>query len=79
MLEKSFWVNTCERAVRTFCQALLASIGVGAVGFGDVNWNMAVSVAGVAAVVSVLTSVAALSVGPSDSPSITFDPEAGSR
>ena len=78
MLEKSFWVNAGERAVRTFAQSLLAVIGIGALGIADIDWAQALSVGAVAALASVLTSLAALSVGPSDSPSMTYDYEAGS-
>lgn len=78
MLEKTFWINTGERAVRAFCSAVLACIGVDQVGLADVDWASAGSIGVVAAVVSVLTSLVALGVGPSDSPSFTYDPEAGS-
>lgn len=48
------------RAIKTFAQAAVALIGTGAVGFTDLDWVRIVSVAGVAAVLSILTSVAGL-------------------
>lgn len=67
---KAFWKAAAERAVWTFAQSAIAVIGVGAVGFGDVNWLAVASVGGVAAVVSVLKSVVVNGVT-GDGPSIT--------
>ena len=48
------------RAVKTFAQTAVALIGTELVGFTDLDWLHIVSVAGVAAVLSLLTSVAGL-------------------
>ncbi len=48
------------RAVKTFAQTAVALIGTGAVGFTDLDWVRIASVSGVAAVLSVLTSIAGL-------------------
>ena len=48
------------RAIKTFAQTCVALIGTGAVGFTDLDWLRIVSVAGVSAVLSLLTSVAGL-------------------
>lgn len=48
------------RAVKTFAQTAVALIGTGVVGFTDLDWVRILSVAGVAAVVSMLTSLAGL-------------------
>ena len=48
------------RAVKTFAQTAAALIGTEMVGFTDLDWLHIVSVAGVAAVLSLLTSVAGL-------------------
>ena len=53
----SFWRGLGERAIKTFCQSLVAIIGVGAIGVLDVDWAGALSVAALATVVSVLTSI----------------------
>lgn len=55
---KEWGLATLNRAVRTFAQTAVALIGTGAVGFTDLDWARVASVAGVAAVLSVLTSVA---------------------
>lgn len=62
---KAFWLGTAERAVKTFCQVFVAVVflGVGAdavgvtAGLADVAWTDALSVAGLATVLSVATSI----------------------
>ena len=46
------------RAIKTAAQTAVALIGTGAVGFTDLDWVRIASVAGVAAVLSLLTSIA---------------------
>lgn len=55
---RAFWSYAGERAVKTVAQAALAVIGTGAVGILNVDWQGVVSVALMAGLVSVLTSVA---------------------
>lgn len=69
-LEGSFWLSAVERAVKTFAQAFVALIGTQAVGILDVDWVQILSVSALAAVVSVLTSVASAEVGKSRGPSL---------
>lgn len=59
MLTKAFWLAAGERAVRTFAQALVAVIGVSAVSIAAIPWPEAFGVAATAAVLSLLTSIAA--------------------
>jgi hypothetical protein len=54
---KAFWAYAGERAIKTVAQAALAVIGTGAVGILAVDWQGVVSVAVMAGVVSVLTSI----------------------
>ena len=51
-------IAALTRAVKTAAQTAVALIGTGSVGFTDLDWVQVASVAGVAAVVSLLTSVA---------------------
>ena len=55
--DKKFWVDVCDRAVATFAQSAVAALTAGATGLVDADWGNLLSVAGLAAVVSVLTSV----------------------
>jgi len=56
----SKWAKAAAiRAVKTFAQSMLAGLAVGAA-VSEVNWNYLVSVACVAGIASILTSVAGL-------------------
>lgn len=48
------------RAVKTFAQALIACLPVTAATIGSVDWGVAISTAALAAVLSMLTSLAGL-------------------
>lgn len=65
------------RAVRTFAQTAVSLIGTGAVGFTDLDWVQIASVSGVAAVLSLLTSIAGLPEvdEPEDEPKALEAPE----
>jgi hypothetical protein len=52
-----FWKAALIRALRTFAQSLLAVWGTGAV-FAEIPWLEGLSAAGVAALLSLLTSIA---------------------
>jgi len=70
MRTRQFWTDALERAVRTFAQALVAMLVVGFV-FTDVAaWGEALLASAVAALISLLTSVAASGVGDPSSPSL---------
>lgn len=59
MFKKAFWKGATERAIKTFAQTAVAVLTADTVvGLLDVNAVELLSVAGLAAVVSVLTSVA---------------------
>ena len=58
MFTKEFWLAVLVRAIRTFAEGALAYIGTGAVVLGDVNWLAVGSAGAMAAVISILMSVA---------------------
>lgn len=59
-----------ERAIKTFAQTLVAALGVGATDFVSMPWMKGLTLAGVAALLSVLTSIASSRVGNEDSASL---------
>jgi hypothetical protein len=52
-----FWVDTFDRALATFAQAAVGALVVDKVGLLDIDWQQTASIAGLSAVVSILTSV----------------------
>ena len=77
MLTLLFWKAALERSIKTAAQAAIALIGTGAVGFTDLDWLQIASVSGVAAVVSILTSLA--SAAGDGNPSATNAETTGGR
>lgn len=63
LTSKRFWRDTAERAVRTFAQSALATMGVGAVNVLTVDWQGVLGVGAGAAVISLLMSLASERVG----------------
>lgn len=54
---KKFWVAALIRALRTLCQTAVATIGTSAL-LSEVNWIAVGSASVLAAVLSILTSIA---------------------
>ena len=54
---KVYWAYAGERALKTFSQVAIATIGVGAAGIMDVDWAQVASVSALAGIMSLLTSV----------------------
>ena len=69
MFTNDFWRSTGERAVRTAAQALLALVGTSVTGVLDVDWIQALSVAGLATLLSVLMSLVGSDVSDKGTPS----------
>lgn len=57
MFTLTFWKDAFERAVKTVAQAAVAVLAANATGLLDVDWLQIASVAGLAGLVSILTSV----------------------
>lgn len=57
LFTKSFWKDATVRAVKTFAQSAVAVVAVNGTGLLTVDWVGLGSVAGLAALVSILTSI----------------------
>jgi len=58
MFTLAFWKAAGERAAKSAAQTLILLIGAGTVGITALNWPALLGLAGTAALLSVLTSVA---------------------
>lgn len=68
---RRFWEAAGERAVKTFAQTLAALIVADGTGLMDTAWVAILSTAGMAALVSLLTSVASDAATGGTGPSLT--------
>ena len=59
LTNKKWWAAAGTRAIKTMAQTAVATIGTAAV-LGEVNWTMVASAAVLAAVLSLMTSLAGL-------------------
>lgn len=57
MFTKKFIKDLAERAIKTFAQSFVAVLLAGGTGLLDVDWVNALSIAGLALVISVFTSI----------------------
>lgn len=57
MFNRTFWLAALERAVKTFAQALAAILTAAGVGLLDADWLASCSAAGMAALLSLLSSI----------------------
>lgn len=72
LASRPFWTATVERAVKTGAQAAILALGQDVASF-DVfaaSWGNITGFAVGGAILSVLTSLASLKVGPADTPSV---------
>lgn len=72
---KTFWKDTVERAIKTCAQSLVAVGLSGATGVLDVDWKNAVSVALLATLVSVFTSIGSGTVGDQSASAVKLNKE----
>ena len=70
MFTQHFWTATAERAVKTFAQSLFALLSAAQLGLLDVDWVTTLSTAGMATLLSVLTSVGGARIGTVEDPSV---------
>lgn len=56
---KTWWIASGIRALKTFCQTAIATIGTATL-IGEVNWTLVLSASALAGVLSILTSLAGL-------------------
>ena len=72
MRTSKFWKDAFERAVKTFAQSAIAILALSA-GLFDASWGAIISTGGLAAVISLLTSITSSGVGSSESASLVVD------
>lgn len=68
-----FWLDAAERMIGAGASSSLAAIGTGAIGILDVAWGGVASIAGLAAVVSLLVSIVAGATGDPATAGFTTD------
>ncbi|MEJ6013300.1 holin [Corynebacterium sp. H127] len=78
MRSKTFWLDTSERAIKTFAQALLVVFGAG-VTIISVDWMDALAIAATASLVSVLSSIVSVNVGAPGTASLVSPPPAHAK
>lgn len=69
MWTRTYWIAVAERSFKTFFQVIAALLVGNGTGLLDTDWVGVLSVAGMAALVSVATSIGSAKVG-NDSPSL---------
>lgn len=60
LLSKEWWIASGTRAIKTFFQAMVATIGTSSAMIQEVNWIMVLGTAGLSALLSLFTSLAGL-------------------
>ena len=73
MWSRKFWQDSAERSIKTFAQTAVSFLVIGTTGVLEVNWEQIVSVSGIAALASILTSIASDRVGTKGTASLVKD------
>ncbi len=60
LTSKSWWNAAGTRAIKTFAQTFISTIGVSAAMISDVNWTVVLSTSLLSSILSLLTSIAGL-------------------
>jgi Putative lactococcus lactis phage r1t holin len=71
LLSRKFWLATLERAVRSFAASLASLLTASGTGLLETTWGEKFSVAGMAALVTVLLAIGGGTFGKGDGPSFT--------
>lgn len=71
MWSAKFWKSTFERLIKTFAQTAAGLLTGDGLGILDVNWTVVLSVAGLAAIYSLLTSIGSAPFSDTGTPSLT--------
>jgi hypothetical protein len=69
-MQKQFWIDALERAIRTFFQSLAGAFTAG-VTVASVDWQAALTIAATATVLSVLMSLGSINIGNQGTASFT--------
>jgi hypothetical protein len=78
-MDRQFYADAAERLVKTAVQSLLAYFAAGAVDVVSADWGEALTVAGTAALISLLTSLLSVNFGHSGTASLTTAVEPAGR
>ncbi|NUP83916.1 MAG: Holin [Nonomuraea sp.] len=70
-MTRDFLLDMLERAIKTFAQAVLATLGAGALNVLHADWGNALALGAGAAVLSVLTSLLSIKLGGNGTASMT--------
>jgi hypothetical protein len=73
MFTKPFLKDMVERAIKTIAQTMVAMLTAGATGLLTVDYVNLFSVAGLAGLVSILTSIGSSTIGSSNSASLVVE------
>lgn len=71
LFSRAFWLATLERAIRSFAASLASLLTAAGTGILTTNWGEKFSVAGMAALVTVLLAIGGGTFGQGDGPSFT--------
>lgn len=74
-----FWSQALERALKSGAQALLVVWGSAQINVLTVNWTTAMGVSLAAVAISLLTSLASIPFGATNSPSLVAPPRVGAH
>jgi hypothetical protein len=75
LFSRAFLLATLERAIRSFAASLASLLTADGSGILDTDWGDRLSVAGMAAIVSILFAIAGTTAGKGDGPSFFGEEE----